>query len=124
MDTPLLHELESEVMEELWRVGEEPIRPVMEALNLVAAKPRAYTTYMTVMARLCKKGLLERRREGKTDLYKPTLTREEYLSRRAQSEIEVLIDRYGDVAFSHFAKHVAELDPERRRALERLADEQ
>lgn len=69
-------------------------------------------------------GPAQRRREGKTDLYKPTLTREEYLSRRAQSEIEVLIDRYGDVAFSHFAKHVAELDPERRRALERLADEQ
>jgi predicted transcriptional regulator len=66
---PPLHELEAEVMEELWRSGEAPVRAVMEALNKSASPERAYTTYMTIMARLHKKGLLVRRREGKTDFY-------------------------------------------------------
>jgi predicted transcriptional regulator len=90
-------------------------------LNKRAADPRAYTTYMTVMARLHTKGLLDRRREGKTDYYAPAYTREEYIALRAQSEVAALVDQYGDVALSHFAQQMAELDPARRRALQRAA---
>jgi BlaI family transcriptional regulator, penicillinase repressor len=118
---PSLHELESEVMEELWKAGESPVRAVMESLNERAANPRAYTTYMTIMARLHKKGLLSRRREGKTDYYAPAYTREEYMALRAQSEVAALVDQYGDVALSHFAQQMAGLDPARRRALQREA---
>jgi predicted transcriptional regulator len=118
---PPLHELESEVMEQLWRSGESSVRTVMEALNRRTHKPRAYTTYMTIMARLHKKGLLSRRREGKTDHYAPAYTREEYMALRAQSEVAALVDQYGDVALSHFAQQMAGLDPARRRALQRQA---
>jgi predicted transcriptional regulator len=118
---PELHELESEIMEELWRSGESSVRALMESLNARANKPRAYTTYMTVMARLHKKGLLSRRREGKTDYYAPAYTREEYMALRAQSEVAALVDQYGDVALSNFAQQMAELDPARRRALQRQA---
>jgi predicted transcriptional regulator len=76
---------------------------------------------MTIMSRLDGKGLLERRREGKTDYYRPALTREEYAERRAHAEVEALVDAFGDVALSHFARQMAQLDPERRRALQRLA---
>jgi predicted transcriptional regulator len=118
---PPLHELESEVMEELWAQGEAPVREVMEALNKRARKDRAYTTYMTIMARLHKKGVLDRRREGKTDFYAPRLGREEFMALRARAQVEELVDQYGDVALSHFAQQVASLDPARRRALQRLA---
>jgi predicted transcriptional regulator len=118
---PPLHELEAEVMEELWRSGEAPVRAVMEALNKSASPKRAYTTYMTIMARLHKKGLLARRREGKTDFYAPSLSRDEYLAVRARAEVEDLVAQYGDVALSHFAQQMASLDPARRRALQRLA---
>jgi predicted transcriptional regulator len=118
---PALHELESEVMEELWSRGEASVRAVMEALNAHAAGKRAYTTYMTIMARLYKKGVLERRREGKTDFYTPKLSREEFMASRARAEVEGLVAQYGDVALSHFARQVASLDPARRRALQRLA---
>jgi predicted transcriptional regulator len=118
---PPLHELESEVMESLWASGEATVREVMEALNRQASKPRAYTTYMTIMARLHKKGLLDRRREGKTDYYSPTHAREDYMTLRASSEVENLVSQYGDVALSHFAQQMASLDPARRRALQRLA---
>jgi predicted transcriptional regulator len=108
-------------MESLWASGEATVREVMEALNPRAAKPRAYTTYMTIMARLHKKGLLDRRREGKTDYYSPTHAREDYMTLRASSEVENLVSQYGDVALSHFAQQMASLDPARRRALQRLA---
>jgi predicted transcriptional regulator len=61
---PPLHELESEVMEQLWRSGEASVRSVMDVLNRGSSKERAYTTYMTIMARLHKKGMLARRREA------------------------------------------------------------
>jgi predicted transcriptional regulator len=118
---PALHELEAEVMEELWSRGEAPVRAVMDALNKRTSKERAYTTYMTIMARLHKKGVLDRRREGKTDFYAPKLDRDEFMAARAQAEVEGLVAQYGDVALSHFAQQVASLDPARRRALQRLA---
>jgi predicted transcriptional regulator len=118
---PPLHELESEVMEEMWRSGESSVRSVMDELNRVAPKQRAYTTYMTIMARLHKKGLLTRRRDGKTDYYAPQYTRDDYLALRSRSEVASLVDQYGDVALSHFAQQMAELDPARRRALQRQA---
>jgi predicted transcriptional regulator len=119
--TPALHELESDVMEEVWVQGETSVRKVMEALNKRSRRKRAYTTYMTIMARLYEKGVLSRRREGKADLYKPKMSRDEFMAARARAEVESLVSEYGDVALSHFARQVAGLDPARRRALQRLA---
>jgi predicted transcriptional regulator len=118
---PPLHELEAEVMDQVWEQGETSVRAVMESLNARAAKPRAYTTYMTILQRLFKKNLLLRRREGTTDLYRPLHSREEYADRRAQAGVASLVEQYGDVALSHFARQMAQLDPERRRQLQRLA---
>src|SRR4051794_4012383 len=121
---PQLHELEPEVMEDVWsRDGDVAVREVMEALNKRAKKPRAYTTYMTILGRLHAKGLVTRRREGKTDLYRPVHTRDEYAHLRAQADVDSLVERYGDAAFSHFARQMASLDPDRRRQLQRLARE-
>ena len=120
---PELHALEAEVMDAVWELGEASVREVMDALNRAAPKPRAYTTYMTTLARLHGKGLLDRRRVGKTDLYRPVHTREQYADLRAQSEVAALVDAFGDVALGHFARQMAQLDPERRRALERLSHE-
>ena len=118
---PALHDLEAEVMEEVWRQDEASVRSVLEACNRGRRQPRAYTTYLTIMVRLDRKGLLARRREGKTDFYRPRLSKDAYQAARAEAEVQALIDQYGDVALSHFARQMAQLDPERRRALQRLA---
>jgi predicted transcriptional regulator len=118
---PELHELEAEVMDAVWDAEEASVRDVMDVLNAKTPKARAYTTYMTIMRRLDEKGLLRRRREGKTDHYRPAYTREEYARLRAEAEVDSLIDRFGDVALGHFARQIAQLDPARRRALQRLA---
>ena len=117
---PALHELESEVMEEMWRRPEATVRDVLEALNR-GPKQRAYTTVMTIMQRLDTKGLLRRRRRGRTDIYEPCLSREEYLRARAEAEVDAVVQQYGEVAFVHFARQMAALDPEQRQKLTRLA---
>jgi predicted transcriptional regulator len=119
---PPLHELESEVMEQVWKNGEATVRDVLEALNS-GRKQRAYTTIMTIMARLDKKGMLEREKRGKTHVYRPTMGREEYLEARAQSGVDELVADYGDLALAHFARRLGTLDPKRREQLRKLARE-
>ena len=62
-------------------------------------------------------------REGKTDIYAPAYTAQAYADLRAQAEVDSLVEQYGEVALSHFARQMARLDPERRRKLQRLARE-
>jgi predicted transcriptional regulator len=124
---PPLYELEAEIMEEIWRRQEESagelevnVRDVLEALN-GGPKKRAYTTVMTVMIRLDAKGLLKRRRHGKTDIYRVAITRERYLGERARVEVGALLQQYGDLAIAQFASQAGPLDAKRLRELRALA---
>lgn len=106
-------------MQEMWRRPEATVREVLESLNR-GPKERAYTTVMTIMSRLWDKGLLSRERRGKTDVYRAILSREAYLHARAQAEVESVVEEFGDLALSHFARQVGGLDPERLRRLQEL----
>jgi predicted transcriptional regulator len=119
---PALFELESEVMLEVWRIaGEVTVREVMDALNERSEKQRKYTTIMTIMRRLDAKGLLARRRVGKTDIYLAVRDAEQYAQARARAQVGALVEEFGDVALVHFAKQMARLEPARREQLRRLA---
>lgn len=108
-------------MDEVWLLGETAVRPVLDAVNARSDRARAYTTIMTIMARLYDKGLLRRRRNGKADMYAATLTREEYADARARAQVGALVDEWGELALVHFAREMARLDPSRRQQLARLA---
>ena len=118
---PHLHELEAEIMDELWRRGEGNVREVLEALNGRGPQQRAYTTILTVMQRLHAKELLRRERRGRHDAYLPTLSRDEYAEARAEQQVGELVSEYGDVALAHFARHISGLDPARQEQIRRLA---
>jgi predicted transcriptional regulator len=124
MDSPPpLEGFEAQVMEEIWRQGSVTVRDVMTAMNAAEPVDRAYTTYMTVLLRLHNKGLLARHREGKTNHYTPAVSREQYAASRVEADVQAIVERHGELALSAFARRVADLDPERREALERLARE-
>ena len=118
---PPLHELEAEIMEEVWDRDACTVRDVLNALNGRSETPRAYTTVMTVMQRLDGKGLLQRERSGRRDVYVASLSRAEYAQARAGAQVGALVDEYGDVALAHFARHMSRLDPARREQIRRLA---
>ena len=119
---PPLHELESLVMEEVWRNDESTVREVLTALNDGGEKTRAYTTVMTIMARLDTQGLLTRERRGKTDVYTPLMSRDQYLSALAEGEVRALGGEFGDLALAQFAEQVGKLDAKRLDGLRKLAE--
>jgi predicted transcriptional regulator len=73
-----LGELESAVMDRLW-AWDRPtsVREVFEDLH--RNRSVAYTTVMTVMDNLHKKGVLSRKLSGRAYIYRPARTREEYV---------------------------------------------
>jgi len=75
----MLGPLEISVMEALWRRGESNVREVADALE----RPLAYTTVMTTLDRLYKKGELARRKEQRAFYYAPHLSRQEWEQKRA-----------------------------------------
>jgi predicted transcriptional regulator len=71
--------LEVTVMEILWARGESNVRDVVDRLD----RPLAYTTVMTTLDRLFKKGLLARRKCDRAFLYSPSMDRTEWDRKRA-----------------------------------------
>ena len=71
--------LEVAVLEILWARGESNVRHVVDRLG----RPLAYTTVMTTMDRLFKKGVLSRRKFDRAFLYAPRLSRSEWEHKRA-----------------------------------------
>ncbi len=60
-------ELEVMVLQELW-ASNAPLGP-KELMERLPGKKRAYTTIMTILARLIEKGLVERFENGRTFVY-------------------------------------------------------
>ena len=75
----LLGPLEIQVMEVLWNGGERSVRNVAEQLD----RKLAYTTVMTTLDRLFKKGLLDRQKSERAFLYTPRVSHEEWERERA-----------------------------------------
>ena len=66
--------LELECLKALWRLGEGTVHDVRGAL--APDRALAYTTVMTVLDRLEKRGCVTRRKSGRSFIYAPKLTRE------------------------------------------------
>lgn len=70
-------ELESAVMDRVWAAGRPlSVREVLDELR--GERTLAYTTVMTVMDNLHRKGWLTRQQEGRAYLYRPAASRESY----------------------------------------------
>lgn len=97
-----LGELEAEIMEIMWNLDNASVR---EVLNKIRQKKKlAYTTIMTVMARLCEKGILKRKlNENDAYIYTPTKDKPAFLASVSRKIINGLIDEFGeDVAVAQF----------------------
>jgi len=71
--------LEIAVPEILWSRGESNVHDVVRRLG----RPLAYTTVMTTLDRLFKKGILNRRKIERAFLYSPSLSRSQWEHKRA-----------------------------------------
>lgn len=110
-----LGELERAVMAQLWSADAPlTVRDVHDRLE----RELAYTTVMTVLGRLAKKGLVRQERDGKAYRYAAASSRE-------QMAAELMIDALGDVGEDRTAALVAFVDrvgPEEAEALRRALE--
>jgi predicted transcriptional regulator len=74
-----LGRLEIAVMEIVWSHGRSSVREVAGRMD----RPLAYTTIMTTLDRLYKKGMLDREKSDRAFLYSPRWSRLEWEQKRA-----------------------------------------
>lgn len=87
-----LGELEAAVMDRLWSWNRPTsVREVLDDLN--NTRELAYTTVMTVMDNLHRKGLLARDRDGRAYRYRPVTSREEYTAQLMEAALAAGGDR-------------------------------
>ena len=112
MEEPLsvgtLGELESRVMHAVWAAGHATVREV--CITFEGDADRAYTTIMTTMDRLHRKGLLSRTKEGLSWRYQPRLTAAQWEAARAERLAADLLHAHGDAGLAAFVEVAAGVD--------------
>jgi predicted transcriptional regulator len=101
--------LEFDLMQILWCRGESNVRDVVQQLD----RPLAYTTVMTTLDRLYKKGLLDRHREDRAFVYSARLPQQEWERRRAERIVAGFLagaPASRDLLLSSFLNAVGEQD--------------
>lgn len=100
-------ELEAAVMDALWdRGGWLTPGEVHSALG--SSYDLAYTTVLTILVRLWKKGRLERQRDGRANAYRPLLTREQTIAARMDDVLMAAADR--PAALNYFLDRLSPAD--------------
>ncbi len=107
--------LEQRVLDYLW--GRKDPLTVREVRSGVGPD-LAYTTFMTTLDRLYKKGLLARVKDGLAFVYEPAIDRAEYQRRVVEAAVAPLLEQgagpvlaaFVDVAADMSEKHLAELE--------------
>ncbi len=82
--------LELDCMNTLWPMGEGTVREIRD--RLAERRVRAYTTIMTIMDRLARKGVVERHKMGRKYVYRAKLSAEDA---RAHALEQVLENFFG-----------------------------
>lgn len=76
-------------------------------------KPRglAYTTVLTILQRLHKKGFADRREEGRAHVYFAAVSREDFSRRRGQS-LATTLAGLGEAGMAGFLAEAERIDPQ------------
>jgi len=116
-----LGELEAVIMDRLWQWGRPAlVREMVEDLR--GERPLAYTTVMTVMENLNRKGWLRRERDGRAWRYEPTGSRSGYTAALMTDALGTSADRR--TALAHFVFQMSPHDAALlREALDRARPE-
>lgn len=82
--------LELECLKALWGLGEASVRQVQDAIS--PQKQLAYTTVMTVMDRLARRGCVRRKKAGRSFVYEPVLTQDAVRTLAVRDLVDCLFD--------------------------------
>lgn len=83
---------ELDLLKVMWRLGEAKVRDIHEAV--CPDGECAFTTIQTLVRIMCRKGLVKKRSEGRTDFYTPVYTLESAASRFVDKVFDGAVDRF------------------------------
>jgi len=108
--TPQLGPFEQQLLQEVWSRGTATVRELIDLGNI----HQAYTTVMTTMDRLYKKGLLDRETEGRAFRYSARFTPEELQRGAALDGIRQLLgsSEASSLPLSYLVEALSEHDAE------------
>jgi predicted transcriptional regulator len=115
--------LESQVMEVVWSGDDMPVDAVREKLS-EKGKQAAYTTVMTTLDRLFKKGYLDRRRVGKAYHYSARVTKHELGRSVARQVLDGLLTSFAEPAIAYFVEALGRSQPDKLDALAQQISEE
>ena len=109
-------------MKVIWAAGEPlPVETVRQVLE-DGGRKTAYTTVMTTLARLHKKGILDRELHGRAYHYWAALTEEEFARAVAQMAIDGVLGAFSVPAVAYFVEALGERDPQQLDLLAELVE--
>ena len=109
-----MRSLERAIQEALW-ASPDALRPRDVLDRLEIEPPVTYSTVLTVLRRLWKKGLVTREQDGKAYRYQPVMSREEHIADAMTDALSATADP--SAALGHF---VASLSTEDTNSLKKL----
>ncbi len=115
-----LGKLQRAVVEAVWEMGEATVRQVWE--RLCPEKEVSYTTILAAMQRLEKSGWLRHRAEGKTNVYRPTRTREQAGLSSVRAFVQGMFGGSALLMFRHLVEE-GDLSDKELQELQRLIEE-
>ena len=115
-----LPESELEIMQIIWKKSAPASRVDIEQA-LQETHPLAPTTILTLLTRLCEKGFLSFKKEGRSNLYEPLITEKEYLAAESRSFLDMVF--HGSVASFATALCDSGVTKEELEELRRLLEE-
>src|SRR3954464_15608864 len=113
--------LESKIMDILWDGNEKSIKDVQQKLE--NEKPINFNTVMTVMNRLVEKNILTKKLEGRTSLFKPLTTKEDFINNQSKKLTENLLDEFGGLVVNHMLDSLKEVDDNLLQKLEQKLEQ-
>ena len=108
--------LERELLDAVWRLGPASVRDVLAAVEHAVA----YTTAMTVLDRLYKKGILDRERVGRAYVYSAAASSEQLQSSLVMGLLRRLLGRGSQAASPVLSNLVDTVGARDRRLLDEL----
>jgi len=117
----VLGDIERLVMDILWSRAEVTGREVLEEIQ--KERPLAFTTILTVMDRLLKKGLIRRKKRGGVFVYAPSISRDEFVKQVSEEVLQGILDISASSAASSFVDILYKTSPEEMDRLSRLIEE-
>jgi predicted transcriptional regulator len=113
--------LEAKIMDILWNGNQMSIKEVQ--LILEKEKTINFNTVMTVMNRLVDKNILTKRLEGRTSLFQPVTTKEDFINNQSKKLTENLLDEFGGLVVNHMLDSLKEVDDHLLQKLEQKIEQ-